>query len=191
MNREYWEKEEPIEEIKCTNTDCENGLHSFRNVRPKKGQTYRVDTCISCDIDIIDWERLSTLDIKDVQFTVDSLNNEWIRNYYWYRPIAEKAEKWTRKRNLSEIHKWSVKNLKTKLNPHPDDIWQDGSQTPYHGNLVEYAKHATATCCRKCLQEWYSIERKKELSNEETEYAVDLIMHYIKTRKPEISDNNK
>ncbi len=167
MDQEYWARKGKIKDIHCRNTECKDGLHSFRNERPKKGETYRVDTCISCDIDIIDWNRLEKCDIKDIKFTVNSLQNEWIRNFYWYRPIGKKAIKWARKNDLDKIRDWAVTDLENKLAPYPNErlappnkkwIWRDGSQTQLHGNLVEYAKHATATCCRKCFQEWYGIQ---------------------------------
>ncbi|HKC27410.1 MAG TPA: DUF4186 family protein, partial [Jatrophihabitans sp.] len=31
---------------------------------------------------------------------------------------------------------------------------KDGKQTPYRGHPVFVAQHATATCCRTCLQRW-------------------------------------
>jgi hypothetical protein len=34
---------------------------------------------------------------------------------------------------------------------------EDGRQTPYRGHPVFVAQHATATCCRGCLEEWHRI----------------------------------
>ncbi|MFD5543335.1 DUF4186 domain-containing protein [Streptomyces sp. NPDC127079] len=39
---------------------------------------------------------------------------------------------------------------------------KDGKQTPYRGHPVFVAQHATATCCRGCLQRWHGIPRGRE-----------------------------
>lgn len=55
----------------------------------------------------------------------------------------------------------------------------DGKQTPMHGHPVFVAQHATATCCRSCLYKWHKIKNDHDLTNEEIEYIVNLIMQYI------------
>lgn len=55
----------------------------------------------------------------------------------------------------------------------------DGKQTPFRGHPVFKAQHATATCCRSCLKRWHAIAKDKELSLEEIEYIVLLIMGWI------------
>lgn len=58
-------------------------------------------------------------------------------------------------------------------------IINDGHQTPYRGHPTFIAQHATATCCRNCLYKWYKIPKDKELTQEEQEYIVNLIMAWI------------
>lgn len=55
----------------------------------------------------------------------------------------------------------------------------DGKQTPMHGHPVFVAQHATATCCRSCLYKWHKIKNDHDLTNEEIEYIVNLIIEYI------------
>ena len=55
----------------------------------------------------------------------------------------------------------------------------DGKQTPMHGHPVFVAQHATATCCRNCLYKWHKIKNDHNLTTEEIEYIVNLIMQYI------------
>lgn len=64
----------------------------------------------------------------------------------------------------------------------PEDILNDGKQTPMRGHPVFKAQHATATCCRECLYKWHRISTGKELSSEEIEYVVDVIMEWIKRK---------
>jgi hypothetical protein len=56
---------------------------------------------------------------------------------------------------------------------------KDGKQTPYRGHPVFVAQHATATCCRSCLERWHAIPKGRELTGEEQEYAVDVICRWI------------
>jgi hypothetical protein len=56
---------------------------------------------------------------------------------------------------------------------------KDGKQTPMRGHPVFIAQHATATCCRKCIQKWHGIEKGRALSEAEIDYVVSLIMGWI------------
>jgi hypothetical protein len=56
---------------------------------------------------------------------------------------------------------------------------KDGKQTPYRGHPVFVAQHATATCCRSCLQRWHRIPQGQELSHAQRAYVVDVICRWI------------
>lgn len=66
----------------------------------------------------------------------------------------------------------------------PQYIPNDGKQTPMNGHPVFIAQHATATCCRGCLAKWHHIAPNKELSPEEINYIVRIIMTWIKKEIP-------
>jgi hypothetical protein len=55
----------------------------------------------------------------------------------------------------------------------------DGKQTPYRGHPVFVAQHATATCCRTCLERNHGIARGADLTAEEQTYVVDVICRWI------------
>ncbi len=59
----------------------------------------------------------------------------------------------------------------------------DGSQTPMHGHPVFKAMHATACCCRGCLQKWYRVPQGRELTAEEQRRIVNLLMAWLE-RQP-------
>jgi len=63
----------------------------------------------------------------------------------------------------------------------PAEPHNDGKQTPYRGHPVFVAQHATATCCRTCLERWHGIQKGRELTAAEQEYAVDVICRWIET----------
>jgi hypothetical protein len=62
----------------------------------------------------------------------------------------------------------------------PAEPYRDGKQTPYRGHPVFVAQHATATCCRTCLERWHQIPKGRPLSRAEHAYVVDVICRWIK-----------
>ncbi|MEU6321248.1 DUF4186 domain-containing protein [Streptomyces sp. NPDC047009] len=61
----------------------------------------------------------------------------------------------------------------------PAEPYKDGKQTPYRGHPVFVAQHATATCCRACLQRWHEIPKGRDLSRAERAYVVTVICRWI------------
>lgn len=57
----------------------------------------------------------------------------------------------------------------------------DGKQTPMKGHPVFIAQHATACCCRGCLEKWHKIPSGKVLTKGEQSYVVDVLMEWINT----------
>jgi len=62
----------------------------------------------------------------------------------------------------------------------PAVIANDGKQTPMRGHPVFVAQHATATCCRGCLQKWHQIKTGKALTLDEQAYIVVVIEHWLR-----------
>lgn len=56
----------------------------------------------------------------------------------------------------------------------------DGKQTPYRGHPVFVAQHATATCCRGCLEKWHGIPRGRPLGAAERDYVAAILEHWLK-----------
>lgn len=63
------------------------------------------------------------------------------------------------------------------------NLKNDGKQTPMKGHPVFIAQHATATCCRSCLYKWHHIDKNHDLTNEEQQYIVTIIMTWIKNNQ--------
>ncbi|MET7289407.1 DUF4186 domain-containing protein [Streptomyces sp. NPDC005573] len=61
----------------------------------------------------------------------------------------------------------------------PAEPYKDGRQTPYRGHPVFVAQHATATCCRTCLQRLHGIPKGRPLTRAEHLYVVDVILRWI------------
>ncbi len=55
----------------------------------------------------------------------------------------------------------------------------DGKQTPMRHHPVFIAQHATATCCRGCLQKWHGIPKGHPLETAEKRYVLEVIKVWL------------
>ena len=65
------------------------------------------------------------------------------------------------------------------LSKAPAEPRHDGRQTPYRNHPVFVAQHATATCCRSCLEKWHGIAKGHQLDRDERTYVVEVIGRWI------------
>ena len=187
-NTEDWNVEKPLSTIKCTSADCENDLHSFLRMRPR-GQSYRNGECRECGIDLIDWHRLDQRDLSDVDHTVASLERELIRHVYWHKSIDQRAINHAKRKGLSGMREAAIMRLRNSVGPPRSKLPRDGGQTGFSRNAIFYAQHATATCCRKCIEAWHGIEKENPLTTEQIGYMTELVMHYIQQRVPNLAQH--
>jgi hypothetical protein len=61
----------------------------------------------------------------------------------------------------------------------PAEPPNDGRQTPMRNHPVFIAQHATATCCRGCLEKWHQIAKGRPLSDREIHYVVTVIRQWL------------
>ena len=59
----------------------------------------------------------------------------------------------------------------------------DGRQTPMRNHPVFIAQHATATCCRGCLQKWHRIGKGRPLAEAEIDYIVGIIERWLSRQR--------
>lgn len=59
----------------------------------------------------------------------------------------------------------------------------DGKQTPMRHHPVFIAQHATATCCRGCLQKWHKIPKGRSLEAAEKRYIVEVIGRWLESQR--------
>lgn len=55
----------------------------------------------------------------------------------------------------------------------------DGRQTPMRHHPVFIAQHATATCCRGCLEKWHGIAKGHAFSLEEKQYVLEVLREWL------------
>ena len=75
-----------------------------------------------------------------------------------------------------EEHAFSF--VKDKLGP--ANPINDGRQTPTKNHPVFIAQHACACCCRGCLEKWHHIPKGRELTSNEINYIVSLLLEWIR-----------
>ena len=56
----------------------------------------------------------------------------------------------------------------------------DGKQTPFRGHPVFVAQHATATCCRGCLEKWHDVPRGAELTDEQQAHVIAVLERWLR-----------
>jgi hypothetical protein len=85
-------------------------------------------------------------------------------------------------RALEAIRRQAEQFIGTRVAP--AEPCNDGRQTPYRGHPVFGAQHATATCCRSCLEKTHKIAGGHELTAADQRYVVDVIMRWIGRELP-------
>ncbi len=91
--------------------------------------------------------------------------------------LKQKDKEYIQQKGMQKIKEHATDFVVKRLSKRLEN---DGKQTPMRGHPVFVAQHATATCCRGCLEKWYKIPKEKELNAEEIDFIVELIMEWIK-----------
>jgi hypothetical protein len=91
--------------------------------------------------------------------------------------LTDKDRQYIRDKGIDTIRSHATDFITSRLAPsYPNN---DGKHTPMKGHPVFIAQHATATCCRGCLEKWYKIEKGRALTDDEIGFVVDLVMGWI------------
>ena len=91
--------------------------------------------------------------------------------------LTYKEKEYARQKGLDTIRLHAQDFVKSRLAPAV--IPNDGKQTPMRGHPVFKAQHATACCCRGCMNKWYRVPLNTELSPAQQEKIVNLLMAWI------------
>ena len=173
---------EPLK-LSCSTSDCDNDLHCFR--KSKRESRYKPGTCQACGAKLIDWTRVQERDPDDIEHTFASLRKEWIRHQFWHRPLDQWALNYARRKGRSGLHEALAHRLRKCIAVKTP---RDGRQTPWERNPIYYAQHATACCCRRCIEYWHGIPFDRDLTDEELAYFVRLCTLYLNERLPDLPE---
>jgi hypothetical protein len=91
--------------------------------------------------------------------------------------LSAADRKYIADKGMATIRSHAADFVRTRLAPaNPPN---DGRQTPMRGHPVFKAQHATATCCRSCLEKWWRIPKGTEIPPERQSRIVDFLMTWI------------
>lgn len=105
---------------------------------------------------------------------LDSLSNSKFRSSF---KLRDNDKKYIYDKGIDKIYEHAYDFINKRLVS--SKILNDGKQTPMRGHPVFIAQHATGTCCRGCLYKWHGIGKNRELTLDEIDYIVNLIMEWI------------
>ena len=91
--------------------------------------------------------------------------------------LSVKMRQYIAEKGMAVIRGHAEDFIRLRLAPaHPAN---DGRQTPMNGHPVFIAQHATATCCRGCLNKWWKVPLGVAISEKRQRGIVDFIMAWI------------
>ena len=103
--------------------------------------------------------------------------------------LTKNERDYIEEKGMETIRLHAVDFVNEKLGPaYPEN---DGKQTPMHGHPVFKAMHATACCCRGCLNKWYKVPLHRELTETEQEKIVNLLMAWVERHQNQRDLSNK
>jgi hypothetical protein len=180
--------DEPLPKVTCTSTKCDEDLHCFRPKRAKP-ETLTGGKCHSCDVDLVDWELAHARDIDNVDALFAVMRKEFIREKFWSIPLDDSLKRSLSKKGRVYLLEKVAARLKRTVGAPGRELYMDGMQTPTEQpNIIYYAQHATATCCRKCMKYWHGIPYEHTLTESELSYFQQLIAKYVDVRVPGLQD---
>ena len=113
---------------------------------------------------------------NDINKLLDSLAKTKFRGSFH---LNSKMKDYVKEKGIDKIKNDTLEIITKRLAP--ETISNDGKQTPMrqvHPTFI--AQHATGTCCRGCLEKIHHIPKGKELTNNEINYIVLVIITWIK-----------
>ena len=119
-------------------------------------------------------DKLNSKDLTIIKNKIKELSKSTFRTSFH---LNKKEIEYIKKNGLNKVEQHAYEFIKKNLAP--SNIPNDGKQTPTHNHPVFPARHATATCCRGCLEKWHHIKKGKELTDNEIKYIISIIMYWI------------
>lgn len=116
--------------------------------------------------------------MRDIDELFEALDKSKFRSRI---TLGEKERRYLKEKGFDAILEHARKFIKERLaEALPKN---DGKQTPMKNHPVFIAQHATGTCCRGCLQKWHNIAKGKKLTEEQSDYILKVIKHWLINQK--------
>ena len=179
------EEPPPLPKMACKQADCANNLHCFiqdkQNSRPVSG-----GKCRECGVELVTWSRVHERRLQDAAYTFSMLRFEWIRHRFFHQPLTLRERNYARRKGRAGVRAAAERRIRSSVCA--ENPFRDGAQTPWSGNILYYAQHATASCCRTCIAEWHGIAAGGDLTEDEVRYLADLLCLYVDHRMPNLTE---
>ncbi|MHB2029693.1 MAG: DUF4186 family protein [Acidimicrobiales bacterium] len=143
--------------------------------------------CRACGADLVDWRRVHRRDKSDARHTFAALQHELIRHHFFHKAIDDMAMRHAQRKGRILLKQAARDRLQKYLAP--ADPPRDGRQTPFEGNAIYYAQHATGTCCRTCLEYWHDVPKKRPLTPDEIDYCAALVGLFLDEKLRDLADD--
>jgi exodeoxyribonuclease V alpha subunit len=138
----------------------------------------QLDLFSSADFDEPKTEETASTKEYDLTDLFERLAQSDFRSRFY---LNAKDKAYIEEKGLDVIRKHAADFIAKRLAP--AIIPNDGKQTPMrHVHPVFQAQHATGCCCRGCFEKWHHIPAGRQLTKAEQDYAVAVIMHWIKQK---------
>ena len=106
---------------------------------------------------------------------LDSLSRSKFRGSFH---LNSKMKNYAKENGYRKLESDAFELIRNRLGP--ATILNDGKQTPMRQvHPVFIAQHACGCCCRGCLEKIHHIPKKRELSENEINYIVYILMTWI------------
>lgn len=106
--------------------------------------------------------------------TLERLKHSSFRSRF---TLKASDREYIQKKGLAVVMEHAREMLKKRIVP--ASPVKDGRQTPLRGHPVFIAQHATALCCRGCLEKWHHIPKNRQLTDEELLYLLQVIFYWL------------
>lgn len=112
--------------------------------------------------------------MASIDETLERLSHSKFRSSF---KLSKTDKEYINEKGMDTIHSHARDFVAKKLAPaFPKN---DGKQTAMSGHPVFKAMHATACCCRGCLNKWYNVPIGAPLTEEHQEKIVNLLVVWI------------
>ena len=116
--------------------------------------------------------------MQTIDEALDKLERSKFRSSFH---LTKKEQEHLAQKGMDVMRTHAMDFVRQKLAP--AEPINDGKQTPMHGHPVIKAMHGCACCCRGCLNKWYRIPLGVELTENQQERIVNLLMAWLQRQE--------
>lgn len=179
--------------IQCRMSSCRHGKHCLDYLRKpvrRGGQSRSAGTvpgsCRDCGVPVLALP-LHVGDQPDIASMYELQQAELIRAHYWHVPLDLKAYNTARRLGRAALHQRARAQVAATFSLSVEPF--AGRRTSYHGNVIHYAQHATASCCRRCAAYWHGLPEHGEPAPRQVRHLQRLVLAYLDVRLPGLNED--